>query len=292
MSRGDDLADMAAKVASLPILGWVRRFIMLALVGLAAWLTVRVVLALIAPSSVWTPVETAVAPSAPMPAATAVSYNFTTNPFAAGDEATEPDDAPLAADSDVPETTLNLTITGIRAEVGDPEGGSVQIRAADGTEKRYYVRDVIQSNVELRGVLSDHILLIVNGENQRLSVEDARGTNASGPMTAPSGASQSQLSTIQGLSFDSFMRAIETRSVVDTDPSKRGLRVSARSPSVDLSVYGVQEGDLIQSVAGVPTTNGLPNFADIQRRVSTGRPVTVEFLRDSQPMTVTIGGPS
>ncbi len=284
---------MLAKAASTLRLDWVRRLILLALVALSAWLLVRLVLALMAPTSVWSPVDLPTQSAQSASASVATTYDFSTNPFAAGDAPDVPDAAAPLPESDVPETTLNLEITAIRAVVGDPEGGSAQIKTPDGSETRFYVRDMIQPNVELRGVLPDHILLIVNGQNQRLSLEEARADlNPRSGSAGSTGSGPRQLSTIQGISWESLRRNVDMRLIADPDPAKRGLRVSAKSPAVKLADYGLEDGDIIQTIAGISTTQGLTALRDIPRRITPGRPFQVTLTRDGQPLAVTIGGPS
>ena len=257
------------------------------LVALAAWLAVRLIVVWLEPSSAWQPTALGASPGAAPAAAGPVAYDFSSNPFSAGD--TVADTASVEEpDSDAPETTLNLVLTGIRAVVGDPSRGSAQIRTPDGTEKRFFTRDAVLPNATLSSIRADHVLLSVNGQTQRLTLEDAKRAQAAGPARPR----QAALRTLQAPDFTTLSEQVDFQPAIDRDGKRIGVTLRARSSAVDLGDYGLRSGDIATSFGSIRLDQGLPDVAAVQRLAQSGRPVSVQILRDGAPMTITIGGPS
>lgn len=255
----------------------VRRLVLAGLTMLSAWLAVKLVLAMIEPSSRWAPVL--VAQASPASAQAMRDYDFSHNPFAAGDA-----DAIVIApepDQDAPETTLNLQLKGLRS--GD--NGVAFVRTPDGNQDNYYISDEIMPGVILRGVFPDYVLIDVNGQTQRLTTDDAKAARSTqNTQSRPSG-----LQTMQSADAARLLSQIQIIPAFDQDMNRTGLSVKPRSSAVDLSVYGLRNGDIITRFAGQSTVSGMPDIAAMRRTVSSGRPVIVDIIRDGQPMSITIG---
>ena len=270
-----------------PSLAWLRRGLLIAFSALAAWLAVRLVLALMSPQSLWEPVDLPVPVAAAGPAAD-TEYDFTFNPFAAGDAeaATEPVEQPLNADA--PETTLNLTLKGLRAG----QNGSAFIRRPDGDEDNYYVDDQLLDRVFLRGVFPDHVLIEVNGEIQRLTTEEAKQAQRNARFDAPARPQNDPYRSVRPVDAQSLLRQVNIIPYLDSDQQRVGVRISPRSGGIDLTDYGLRADDIITTFAGQSLTTGLPDLVALRRRVTAGQPVSVSLIRDGQPMTITIGASS
>lgn len=259
---------------------WLRLGLWIAGVVLAVWLAVRLVIAIMAPDSLFVPVRSEVSPVRQV--ATDRDYDFSFNPFIAGDETDIV--APVDTGTDAPETTLNLQLKGLRAG----ENGSAFIRTPDGNEDNYYIDDDILSGVILRGVFPDYVLIDVNGQRQRLTTEDAKvARNA-----ADQARRNRSLSTLRTVDAADLFSKVQIVPNLDRQLNRNGVILKPRSAGVDLSDFGFQDGDVITSVAGVSLTSGLPDVADIRRRIRPGQPVRVSLIRDGAPLTLTIGSPS
>lgn len=269
-------------VNASPLL-WARRFLLLGLTALAIWLTVRLVLALSAPSSLWEPVLVAGGSTQARAAATR-SYDFTYNPFAAGDS--EGDTAPVAdTGDDAPETTLNLQLKGLRSG----ENGTAFIRTPDGQEDNVYIGEEIMPGVFLRGVFPTHVLIDVNGQTQRLTTEDAKVARR-GNSTVPDRSGG--LQTIRTADASALLSQVQIIPSFDTSMNRNGVMVKPRTSAVDLSAFGLQDGDIITRFAGQSVVSGLPDIGALRRSAGAGRQVVVDLIRDGQPMTITIGSSS
>lgn len=273
--------DMAIKSAT-PLI-WMRRVLLAAFTVLAVWLLVRLVLALSAPSSLWDPVL--VAGPAPINTVAARTYDFTYNPFAAGDSVGEPIISVDTGD-DAPETTLNLQLKGLRSG----ENGTAFIRTPDGQEDNVYVGEEIMPGVFLRGVFPSHVLIDVNGQNQRLTTEDAKAARrrASSPQSAAS-SSRTGLQTIRFADAEALLSQVQIIPSFDLDMTRNGVMVKPRTSAIDLSAFGLRDGDIITRFAGQSVVSGLPDIGALRRSAGSGRPVKVDLIRDGQPMTITIG---
>ena len=271
-----------AETGALPVL---RRVVLFALIALAGYLAVRLVLAIVAPESRFEPVELA----APVQASATApqSYDFSYNPFSAGD-ATEtvetPDVTEAPSTEDAPETTLNLTLTGLRAG----PNGSAFIQTPDGQADNYYVGDEIMNGVYLREVRVDHIVIDVNGQVQKLTSEDAKNARREGANAAPSRGA-GKLSTLKSVSPEDLITKFEIRAQLDMDGERQGVTLKPRSPGVSIEDYGFETGDIFTSIAGQALTSGFPDIVALRRAIQPGRPVVVQILRDGAPMSITVG---
>lgn len=260
---------------------WLRRGLLLAFTALATWLTVKLILAIATPSSLWEPVMIA----RPGPSATTETrtYDFSYNPFAVGDADTV--EVPsIDPAGDAPETTLNLELKGLRSG----ENGTAFVQTPDGQDDNYYFGDEIMPNVILRGVFPNYVLIEVNGQTQRLTTADAKAARAAGPTPNQSAT----LQTLRSADAATLLSQVEIRPYLDMDLNRVGVTVSPRSSAIDLSTYGLRSDDIITRFAGQSLTNGFPDIAALRRSAGSGRPVDVDIIRDGQPMTITIGSSS
>ncbi|WP_189497001.1 type II secretion system protein N [Algimonas arctica] len=273
-------------IKSAPTLLWMRRGLLAAFTILAVWLLVRLILALSAPSSLWTPVL--VAGPAPVSAVATRTYDFTYNPFAAGDSVGE---TVVSVDTgdDAPETTLNLQLKGLRSG----ENGTAFIRTPDGQEDNVYIGEEIMPGVFLRGVFPSHALIDVNGQTQRLTTEDAKAArNRASSSQSAASSPRSGLQTIRSADATALLSQIQIIPSFDLDMTRNGVMVKPRTSAVDLSAFGLRDGDIITRFAGQSVVSGLPDIGALRRSAGSGQPVTVDLIRDGQTMTITIGSSS
>lgn len=265
---------------------WLRRSLLIGLTALAAWLIVRLIVVLSAPSSVWDPVLV----SGPVPTAVAAAqtYDFSTNPFAAGDS-DGPAEPAVDTGDDAPETTLNLQLKGLRSG----QNGTAFIRTPDGQEDNVYIGEEIMPGVYLRGVFPTHALIDVNGQTQRLTTEDAKAarSQAANPQRSSS-TRNGGLQTLRSVDASALLSQVQIIPSFDSDMNRNGVMITPRTSSVDLSAFGLRDGDIITRFAGQSVVSGLPDIGALRRSAGAGRPVSVDLIRDGQPMTITIGSSS
>lgn len=262
---------------------WMRRLLLGAGFALAAWLLVRILVAIAAPSSLWEPVLVSTS-AMPQPSVT-TRYDVSYNPFAAGDPVEVMTERVETRD-DAPETTLNLQLKGLRSG----ENGTAFIRTPDGQEDNIYVDEEVMPGVILRAVFPDYVLIDVNGQTQRLTTDDAKADRRAGNSTASRPATS--LQTLRSADASTLLSQVQIIPSFDTSMTRNGVVVKPRSSAVELSDFGLRDGDIITRLAGQSLVSGLPDIAALRRLVSSGRPVVVDLLRDGQPMTITIGSPS
>lgn len=266
---------------------WLRRCLLVGVTALAAWLIVRLIIVLSAPSSVWDPVL--VSGPAPTAVAAAKTYDFSTNPFAAGDSNSAAEPAVDTGD-DAPETTLNLQLKGLRSG----QNGTAFIRTPDGQEDNVYIGEEIMPDVYLRGVFPTHVLIDVNGQTQRLTTEDAKAARrqAANPQRSASSSRSGGLQTLRTVDASALLSQVKIIPSFDSDMNRNGVMITPRTSSVDLGAFGLRDGDIITRFAGQSVVSGLPDIGALRRSAGAGRPVSVDLIRDGQPMTITIGSSS
>jgi type II secretory pathway component PulC len=265
---------------------WMRHALLVGFSALAVWLLVKLALALTTPSSLWEPIL--VSKSTQIEATSSRDYDFTYNPFAAGDTAEDP--APIVdTGDDAPETTLNLQLKGLRSG----ENGTAFILTPNGQEDNIYIGEEIMQGVYLRGVFPTYALIDVNGQTQRLTTEDAKA-DRSRNARSPNGESQRStgLQTIRRPDAAALLSQVQIIPSFDADMNRNGVIVSPRTSAIDLSTFGLRTGDVITRFAGQSVVSGLPDIGALRRSAGSGRPVTVDIIREGQPMTITIGSPS
>lgn len=257
---------------------WLRRACLAVVAMLAAFLAVRLVLAVVAPTSLWEPVLVA------GPSQTVVQadgpYDFSYNPFEVGDEVAQPVVEPMPG-TDAPETTLNLVLVGLRSG----ENGTAFIRTPDNQDNNYYVDDEVMPGVVLQGVFPGYVLIRVNGQTQRLTMEEPQLQGQTNPRASDRG----NLQTLRTVDAQTLLSQARFSVVEDETGARIGVAIDPRTPALDLSAYGLQRGDVITRFAGQSLASGLPDVSALRRIASSGRPVDVDIIRDGKPMTLTIG---
>ncbi|MEL6688226.1 MAG: type II secretion system protein N [Pseudomonadota bacterium] len=257
---------------------WVRRVCLALVAMVAVYLAVRLILALAAPNSLWEP--TLVAGPSQATTASARVYDFSYNPFEVGDDAVEPI-IEATPGTDAPETTLNLTLVGQRSG----ENGTAFIRTPDNQDKNYYVDDEVMPGVVLEGVFPGYVLIRVNGQTQRLTMEDGASVSARG-QSAPA---RSSLQTIRSADAQTFLSQARLTLFNDELGNRVGVQIEPRTPAFNLADYGLQQGDVITRFAGQNLQRGNLDITALRRVAASGRPIDVELIREGKPMTITIG---
>lgn len=261
-----------------PLWDWARRVSLAVVTMLGVYLLVRLGLAILSPSSLWSPVLVAAPPqSVSVPTG---SYDFSYNPFEVGDDTSEEGVAPPPG-TDAPETTLNLTLVGLRSG----ENGTAFIRTPDNQDKNYYIDDEIMPGVVLNGVFPNYVLIRVNGQTQRLTMDDARDQRQAGQASPP----RAGLQTLRTADAQTLLSQARLSVAMDDNGNRIGVSIEPRTPALNLTSYGLQQGDIITRFAGQNLSSGLPDMSVLRRVANSGRPVDVDILRDGKPMTITIG---
>ena len=153
---------------------------------------------------------------------------------------------------DVPETSLNLTLKGIRAVTG---GGlaAATIVTPDNRQGLYAEGDEILDGVVLSRILSDRIILDKNGRFESLFRE---GRDGALNVIAGDGPTVQQVtdrevvepSVFRVRSFQSLLSAGR----IERATSPAGWRFRALGDPSGLEAAGIYDGDYIVSVAGIP----------------------------------------
>ena len=209
-------------------------------------------------------------------------------------------DEPVEIDPMVaPETSLNLTLTGIFAST-DPEQSRALIKDESGKQRPYAVGDDIPGNAKLYSIHNDRVLLERKGRYETLRLEQEKLTAAGG---SSGRASPPRLGGTSSVSGNTLTQLSEVREQLLHDPTKAGeyIRVQPVYNQGQLQGYrvypgknrqlfkdvGLRAGEMVTSVNGVQLddpTRALQMLTELSS--STQMSLTLE--RAGQSRTVNI----
>lgn len=218
------------------------------------------------------------------------SVLITENPFEQGE-------AELIV-QDVPETSLNLQLDGLRMSTESEGAGNAIIRTPDGRGKNYRIGDQIMPGVTLERILSDRVIinrdgadetLMLGGRGAGLSVisDDSQiitpgGTTISAdrPAAATTGSE-----IIEGqLAGPEVLFGAMNAGPVMTNGTLSGYRLSPIGSSDVMRRAGLQPGDVLLQINGTSVA-GL-DMNDVVQRISSIETAELQINRNGSPRTV------
>lgn len=212
------------------------------------------------------------------------------------------------------ETELKLTLHGTFAQ-HDPHQGYALIADAHGVEAGYHAGDTLPDGVKLNAVYADHVVLDNHGRAENLSlprdtlrsipVKTAAGTAADHAPTAAHDAPASRTTPIfvaprmvhGKVDWQATRRQISDNpqallQQLDPEPvfngtHMRGVRLGSGAASPLLTRAGLQAGDVITAVNGVPLDSPARG-QQLMQQLGNAASVQVTLLRHGQPQTLTV----
>ena len=187
-----------------------------------------------------------------------------------------------------PDTSLSLTLLGIFAGP-DKEHSRALIGQQDGTEKPYSINQDVVAGVSVQAIFPDRIILSRSGQLETLRLDkDKAGADflAHGGQGA---VSTGQLGQVRNELLTDPNKAAEYIRVqpANVGGKMRGYRVyPGQKPDIFAST-GLQPGDLVTSVNGVPlddTQKALQMLNDLSKAGS----VSLVVDRGGQPQTINV----
>ncbi len=175
---------------------------------------------------------------------------------------------------------------GVRA--GGPGSGSAIIGLPDGRQVSVAVGEAIEPGLVLTAVGADHAVVSRNGSPSRITFGEVPVGAAAlppppateqvvTPQTAPAAATIDPRALMAEASLRPRMRGLAVT----------GFTVSASGQTPVLAAAGLQPGDVITSIDGVPL-DGLGRLNELRTRLSRAPQAEIRFERDGQPRTTTI----
>ncbi len=229
-----------------------------------------------------------------------------------------PVDQRSAAAADAPDTTLELTLSGIYADADDPDAGVAMIADAGGAQAAYRAGATVPGGARVRQILADRVLLVHNGRDEVLRLPRERlpttppnnpAVNSSGnPASVPGqvaapGASSggtaiapvavAGLETVdwgavqQQFNIDPAELAQQVRvQPVTENGAVVGVRVTGTHAAL-LAMAGVRPDDIITAVNGVAVTDGA-RAQQVIAAVARDRRARVTVRRDGREETLNV----
>lgn len=194
-----------------------------------------------------------------------------------------------------PETTLNLTLRGIVAANPDMQQ-SLAIIASNGTGQMYAVGAQLPGGAIIQSIYPDRVLLSLNGHMQTLRLPKANGGSDSDisllPPTTPGVVYGSTLPPVENLNqlrnelvshperLLDMMRAMP----VMQDGKLSGYRVYPVGNSDAFGKLGLQPGDIVTAVNGIPLDNPAQSL-QVLNNIRASEQVSITFTRNGQQQT-------
>jgi len=192
------------------------------------------------------------------------------------------DAAPLQAA--VRETSLDLTLRGIRRGASPQAGGAI-IQTPDNRQRFFAVGQEILDGVELEEVHVDHVLIRRRGIAESLYLRDedqARSTVVASPSSAPPSSASAPA---RGVSIAGLFRA---------EPVREGNRLTgyrvADGNGAMLSAMGLRNGDVITAIDGRPAAD-VADLPALFRSLREEGDFTLSINRGGLPLTVQVDLP-
>lgn len=276
------------KTLNLPL-----RLLGLILVALFFFVLARIVVALTNPESLWTQ-SVINAPTATRPASASQRFVFSTDPFNRESPSVVIEEEVIIG-ADVPETTLNLKMTGRMAS----ETGTAILKTADNKEAVYKIGDEIISDVFLKAVNKDFVVLEVNGQLQRLTFERDEAGELTKKAVAPApvnkrSAIHRSVNTSRNAKQDfaddilMLLETINFRKSVK-DGQIQGFTVKSNKPSFDLKLFGFQKGDIVTHLNDTDLRADGIDFLSLFQDSAQAGDVAITILRNGQNKKIKLG---
>lgn len=240
-------------------------------------LFVRIGLGVAQPESLYAP-EPIIAPSSSVPSDGAlVSYDFSSDPFSFGEITFDP----LELIEDVPETTLDIKLKGIVSE------SNATFRLSDGKDKPVKIGEEVMNNVTLIQTAKDFVMLDVNGESQKLTLERVKLGEKPNAQSIVRAEPKPNLPTRQDV--ENLFSKVQLTPSMDSKSNRiQGFKIRARS-GADLSAFNLRSGDILTRVGPVLLNSKQTNIKELHNLMSNGGAKDFEVIRDGAPVTILIG---
>ncbi len=229
-----------------------------------------------------------------------------------------PVDQRSAAAADAPDTTLELTLSGIYTDADDPAAGVAMIADAGGAQAAYRAGATLPGGARVRQILADRVLLVHNGRDEVLRLPRERlpsappasptvasGGNAGSQSAVPgagSGGTASAPVAVAGLETVDWS-AVQQQFNIDPAELARqvrvqpvtengavvGVRVTGTYAAL-LAGAGLRPDDIITAVNGVAVTDGA-RAQQVIAAVARDRRARVTVRRDGREETLNVSLP-
>lgn len=215
----------------------------------------------------------------------------TTNPFSQGEA------DPVI--ENVPETSLNLKLIGLRMSTEGGEASNAMIRTPNGTAENFQVGDELLAGVTLERILSDRVLinrdgasetLMLSGRSAGLSVitDDTRTMPPEaatvGEGDRPSAPSPAETTITRQLAGPEVFFGSVTATQETQGGAVIGYRLSPIGDGQMMRNAGLEPGDLLKSINGISVQN--QDLAGLMDSLSAIQMAELEIDRNGTARTV------
>jgi len=198
---------------------------------------------------------------------------------------------PVTIGEGAPETTLDLTLKGLRAGPQD----SAFIQTPDRKTGNFYIGDTIIDGVTLEAVNPDFVVIERAGSLERLTIDRDTTLTPAPTLTStlvrtaqqrrPNPSSKQQLvagDLIRNVSFDRAMEGGELKGYSISSSNNAG--------AAQLSAFGFEDGDVVRSINGTNLTRDNTDLLSVLRQFDRRNTAIFLVQRGEDVLTIKVGG--
>jgi general secretion pathway protein C len=220
-------------------------------------------------------------------------------------EASQAEKTPVQVPVDAPDTSLQLTLSGVLAS-DDPEGARAIVADARREEKHYAIGDPLPGGARLSEIHADRIILERSGRFETLRLpKDTNAGAVNVGYTAPGNSVESnsglEAAINRSKALQRYRQELSSRpasfmNYVRATPAREagrfvGFRLQpGREPGV-LDELGLQPGDVVTTINGVQIDNPATGMKAM-RELSDDQEISVTLLRDGEEISLNFRLPS
>lgn len=270
-------------------MGTAIKALQIALFALICFFVVKALMVWLNPSSVWkAPQAAIVSGGSPVNAQSLQkSINVKFDPFHRNKPKTAVIEEPVDKGEDAPETTLNLTLTGLISG----ENGRVTIKNASNKQSSYGIGDEITNGVTLKSIFPEYVILSRSGKRERLTFE--REDNALAEKSKPTSSTTTKTRTKTaptikaGMSPTELFDAIGFEEVKNNKNKTIGYKIPA-TPGLDIRQIGFEPGDLLVRIGGKDLSKKGVSLKQAVFEAALSGNTTAQVTRRGRRMTIRV----
>lgn len=210
---------------------------------------------------------------------------------------------PLAQTTDVPDTRLNLKLSGVLASNVAGQARAI-IADGGGTEKAYAVGDTLPGNAILREIHADRVILESRGRLETLRLPKQRTASTTGPQARVTNIQVRRATGLNTGNASPSALLAQYKEALVSDPQSlmqlvqatlennkatgkmKGYRLGHGKDRTLLAKFGLRSGDVLTAVNGVVLDNPIKGL-EILQDLAAATSVNVTIERNGQPQSFT-----
>lgn len=201
---------------------------------------------------------------------------------------------------DAPDTSLNWVLKGVFADQ-DPQRGAAILATQGQPERLYAVGADLPGNVRLDQVHADRVILLRSGSRETLRLQRRSASSGTTSAAIPARPAAARMVDIPASELGGQPRIdreawasdpqrfldVVSASPVMVDGQMVGLEVHPARNAREFTAAGLEPGDVVISVEGMPVAE-ITDYREILQELGSASSVALSLERDGQPLSLSI----